>query len=60
MISIYSPLPESIPTLLQVIHETTGLAKEIETNSMLAFRALANAFVSNEGKTLVKEEVGEV
>lgn len=60
LISLYSPLPESIPSLLQVIGTTTGTAKEVETNSMLALRALTNVFIPAAGKSLVKEEVTEV
>jgi hypothetical protein len=60
LVSLYSPLPESIPALLQVIQTTIGSTKELETNSMLAFRAIANFFISIAGKSLVKDESAEV
>lgn len=60
LLSLYSPLPESIPALLQVVQTTTGAPKELETNSMLAFRALANCFLTLAGKSLVKDEAAEV
>lgn len=60
LISLSSPLPESLPALLEVVHDTSGPVKEQETNSMLAFRALANLFVPSSGKSLVKDEAAEV
>lgn len=60
LISLSSPLPESLPALLEVVHDTSGPAKEQETNSMLAFRALANLFVRTSGKSLVTDEAVEV
>ncbi|ORY58665.1 WD40-repeat-containing domain protein [Leucosporidium creatinivorum] len=56
LISLASPLLKSLPSLLEVVHSTSGPAKEQETNSMLAFRALANLFVPASGKSLVKDE----
>lgn len=55
-----SPLSESIPSLLGVAHTTSGPSKEVETNTMLTFRALANVFVTHYGKGLMKDEAAEV
>lgn len=60
LLSLSSPLPETLPALLEVVQDTSSATKEQETNSMLAFRALANLFVPVSGKSLVKDEVDEV
>ncbi|KAI5477830.1 phospholipase A-2-activating protein [Pseudohyphozyma bogoriensis] len=60
IISVYSPVHESIPTLLEVIQNTSGPTKEQETNTMLAFRALANIFASPSGKSLMTDEAVEI
>lgn len=60
LLSLSVPLSDSIPALLEVAHSTTGSTKEQETNTMLAFRALANTFVTPAGKALMKDEAVEV
>lgn len=58
--SLSSPLPEALPLLLETIGDASGPTKEQETNTMLAFRALANSFLSTSGKALMAEEASEV
>lgn len=60
LLSLSSPLAKTIPSLLEVVQDTSGAAKEQETNSMLAFRALANVFGSAKGKSIMKDEAVEV
>ncbi|KAM0753585.1 PFU-domain-containing protein [Meredithblackwellia eburnea MCA 4105] len=60
LITLSSPLPESIPSLLEIAQSTSGTPKEVETNTMLAFRALSNLFTSKSGQTLAVEEAVEI
>lgn len=60
LLSLSVPLSDAIPALLEVAHSTTGSVKEQETNTLLAFRALANTFVTPAGKSLMKDEAAEV
>lgn len=60
LLSLSVPLSDAIPSLLEVLHSTTGPIKEQETNTMLAYRALANTFVTVAGKGLMKDEATEI
>ncbi|KAL8277995.1 hypothetical protein RQP46_009627 [Phenoliferia psychrophenolica] len=60
LVSLSSALPESIPAILEVAQSSSGPAKEVETNTMLAFRALANLFSNPAGKSLVADEAAEI
>ncbi|KAK4703285.1 phospholipase A-2-activating protein, partial [Phenoliferia sp. Uapishka_3] len=56
----FSPLPDSIPSLLEAAQSSSGSTKEVETNTMLAFRALANLFACPAGKSLAVDEAAEI
>lgn len=60
LVSLSVPLSDAIPSLLEVAQSTAGTTKEQETNTMLAFRALANTFVTPAGKSMMKESAAEV
>ena len=60
LLMLFSPLSDAIPSLLETISDTSGTVKEQETNSMLAFRALANTFKTASGKALMVESASDV
>ncbi|KAM0792413.1 hypothetical protein ACM66B_005091 [Microbotryomycetes sp. NB124-2] len=60
LLMLYQPEPEAIPLLLETLSDSTATAKERETNTMLALRALANAFCSSAGRSLMSTSAADV
>ncbi|KAK4053024.1 hypothetical protein OIV83_001758 [Microbotryomycetes sp. JL201] len=60
LLMLYQAEPEVVPLLLETLSDSTGSAKERETNAMLALRALANAFSSPAGRALMSSSAADV
>ncbi|SCV69419.1 BQ2448_2439 [Microbotryum intermedium] len=60
LVSLSSPLVEALPDLLETIRDTTEPVKEQETNTMLGYRTLANSFLAQKGKEVMRDQAVEI
>ncbi|KAK4058761.1 hypothetical protein OIO90_000206 [Microbotryomycetes sp. JL221] len=57
---LYEPDPDALPLLLETISSSGQTSKEAGTNTMLALRALANAFNTADGQSVMSTAANEV
>ncbi|SGZ24603.1 BQ5605_C023g09734 [Microbotryum silenes-dioicae] len=59
LVSLSTPLVEALPDVLDTIRDSSGPVKEQETNTMLGYRALANSFLPQKGKEVMRDQAVE-
>ncbi|KDE02794.1 hypothetical protein MVLG_06686 [Microbotryum lychnidis-dioicae p1A1 Lamole] len=60
LVSLSTPLVEALPNVLDTIRDSSGPVKEQETNTMLGYRALANSFLPQKGKEVMRDQAVEI